>query len=126
MECPKCINVMAPAAFGTDIKIMRCPGCGGLYCERETRQRMRDEWLVDTVLDTGSAVVGGKHNHIKDIACPGCGATMGRSRDREQAHIRLDICTACDGVFLDAGELTDMKTVTLMDQARRVLAIFDK
>ena len=124
MECPKCKSAMLPLEYGTDINVMRCTGCSGLYCERQVLQLMRDEWLADTVLDTGSAALGNKYNDIRDIACPGCGAVMEHSRDTEQAHITLDICPACEGVFLDAGELTDLKNVTLMDHVRRLLIKF--
>ena len=126
MECPKCANAMLPVEFGTDINVMRCIGCRGLYCERDVLEQMRDEWLVDTVLDTGSAADGAKYNEIRDIPCPGCGATMDHVQDREQSHITLDVCAACEGVFLDAGELTDMKNVTLMDHIRRMLTMLGK
>jgi Zn-finger nucleic acid-binding protein len=44
----------------------------------------------------------------------------------DQTHIILDICPACDGVFLDAGELTDIKNVTLMDHVRRLLTMLGR
>ena len=126
MECPKCHGAMESVEFGTDVEIKRCSGCAGLYCERQTLQRMPDEWLADTVLDNGSAAEGARHNEIRDIPCPGCGTTMDRVQDQEQSHIILDVCSACEGVFLDAGELTDMKTVTLMDQVLGLLGRFSK
>ena len=126
MECPKCMNTMVPIEYGTEIKVLRCTGCRGLFCKRQALEQMRDEWLIDTVLDTGSATDGAKYNEIKDIPCPGCNSTMDHVQDNEQAHITLDICPDCDGVFLDAGELTDMKTVTLMDHVRRLLTMLGK
>ena len=122
MECPKCARTMLPVEFGTDIEVRRCIGCRGLYCERGVLEQMRDEWLVDTVLDTGSAVDGAKYNETRDIPCPGCGTTMDHAKDKEQGHITLDVCANCEGIFLDAGELTDMKNVTLMDHVRQLLA----
>ena len=73
MDCPKCTHSMLPVEYGTEIKISRCNGCGGIFCNRQTLERMRAEWLVDTVLDTGSATEGAKNNQIQDIPCPGCG-----------------------------------------------------
>lgn len=124
MKCPKCASAMAEIEFGTDIKVMRCAGCMGLYCKRSMLQQMRDEWLVETVLDTGSVAVGSRNNSIKDIQCPDCCTIMEHVEDTEQAHILLDACPSCEGVFLDAGELTDMKNVTLMDKIRKLLARF--
>ena len=122
MECPKCRASMETVEFGTDITIRRCTGCSGLFCNWRTLRQLRDEWLSDAALDRGNASLGAKHNEMVDISCPGCGATMSRVQDREQVHITLDSCPDCDGVFLDAGELTDMKSVTLMDHVRRLLA----
>jgi Zn-finger nucleic acid-binding protein len=126
MDCPKCHSDMETVEFGTDISVKRCTGCGGLYCKGETLHQIRDEWLADTVLDTGSAAVGAKHNEMRDIPCPGCATTMDTVEDEDQTHIILDICPACDGVFLDAGELTDIKNVTLMDHVRRLLTMLGR
>jgi uncharacterized protein len=126
MDCPKCRAAMEIVEFGTDIKVRRCTGCSGLFCKALTLQQLRDEWLSDAVLDRGSATEGARRNDMRDIACPDCGATMARINDREQAHITLDSCPECDGVFLDAGELTDMKSVTLMDHVRRLLTKLGK
>ena len=126
MKCPKCHEQMETIEFGTNISIVRCTGCYGLFCKLNTLRQLRDEWLADTVLDKGSAAVGAKHNEMTDIRCPECGTTMDRVRDEEQSHITLDECPGCDGVFLDAGELTDMKSVTLMDHIRRLLTMLGK
>jgi Zn-finger nucleic acid-binding protein len=61
-----------------------------------------------------------------DIDCPECGTRMRRIKDHEQTHITLDSCSNCSSVFLDAGELTDMKSLTLMDHVRRLLARLGK
>jgi len=126
MNCPKCSQPMEMVEFGTDISVMRCTGCYGLYCKWQTLHQLRDEWLSDTVLDKGSAAIGAQHNDMRDITCPGCGATMDHVQDQEQTHITLDSCPDCDGVFLDAGELTDMKSITLMDHVRRLLTMLGK
>jgi Zn-finger nucleic acid-binding protein len=126
MICPKCNQGMEEVEFGADITVMRCSGCYGLYCKWQTLEQLRDEWLSDTVLDKGSAAIGAKHNEMEDITCPDCGATMDRVQEQEQTHIFLDSCPDCDGVFLDAGELTDMKSVTLMDHVRRLLTMLGK
>jgi Zn-finger nucleic acid-binding protein len=121
MDCPKCRAAMQQQVFGTDIEIQRCSGCGGLFCQWQTLRRLRDEWLADTVLDSGNPALGAKHNQMRNIACPACGQTMDHVQDHAQSHITLDSCPGCDGVFLDAGELTDIKSVTLMDHVRKLL-----
>jgi uncharacterized protein len=126
MDCPKCCKLMETVEFGTDIRVERCTGCYGLFCKWQTLQQLRDEWLADTVLDKGSAALGARHNAMLDISCPDCGATMSRVKDHKQVHITLDSCPDCDGVFLDAGELTDMKSLTLMDHVRRLITMLGK
>lgn len=126
MECPKCRAPMEIVEFGTDLMVRRCSGCSGLFCNWQTLHLLREEWLSDAVLDKGSAALGAKHNQMLDISCPACGTRMSRVQDHEQEHITLDSCPACDGVFLDAGELTDMKSVTLMDHVRRLLTKLGK
>lgn len=126
MDCPKCRANMEAIEFGTDIEVRRCTGCSGLFCKWQTLQQLRDEWLSDVVLDKGSAAQGSKHNGMLDISCPDCNTTMARIKDHEQGHITLDSCSHCDGVFLDAGELTDMKSVTLMDHVRQLLSKLGK
>lgn len=126
MNCPKCCKLMETVEFGTDIKVSRCTGCGGLFCKSRTLQQLRDEWISDSVLDRGNPVEGARHNAMLDIDCPDCGARMARVKDHEQSHITLDRCANCDGIFLDAGELTDMKSLTLMDHVRRLLARLGK
>lgn len=126
MDCPKCRAEMETVEFGIDIVIQRCTGCHGLFCNWRTLQRLREEWLSEAVLDQGSAALGAKQNSMLDINCPACGTTMVRVKDPEQSLITLDSCPACDGVFLDAGELTNMKSVTLMDHVRHLLAKLGK
>ncbi len=126
MDCPKCGTRMEAVEFGTNIKVIRCTGCYGLFCKWQTLRQLREEWLSDSVLDKGSPALGAKHNAMRNIDCPECGAAMARVRDDEQAHITLDNCPQCESVFLDAGELTDMKSLTLMDQVRRLLSKLGK
>jgi Zn-finger nucleic acid-binding protein len=126
MDCPKCCARMESLDYGTDIKVMRCTGCYGIFCKSQTLQQLRGEWLADSVLDKGSPALGAKLNIKQDILCPECGNAMARIRDSEQAHITLDGCSHCASVFLDAGELTDMKSLTLMDHVRRLLSKLGK
>ena len=112
--------------FGVDIRICRCTSCHGLFCNMNTLAKMRDEWLTDTVLDIGDAKRGAVHNEMTDVPCPECGTIMEHHADDEQSHITLDICPACTGVILDAGELTDLKSVTLMDHVRRLLTMLGR
>lgn len=113
---------MSPVEFGTEIEVMRCECCAGIFARRGTLDLLRDEWLADTVLDVGTnSTVPATQGLPAEVSCPSCNAPMEMVHDEEQKHIVLDVCPACDGVFLDSGELTDIKTVTLMDHIRQLI-----
>ncbi|MEH6587356.1 MAG: zf-TFIIB domain-containing protein [Halioglobus sp.] len=123
MKCPKCGCAMEAIKYNADIEVQRCIGCVGLYSDLASLGLMRDDTLVDKILDTGSKSVGARHNDMQDTQCPRCCTIMERLEDSEKARVILDVCHSCDGVFLDAGELTDLKHISLMDRVRKLLAI---
>ena len=47
---------------------------------------------------------------------------MQRRSDDEQRHVWYEECETCHGIFLDAGEFTDLKFKTLMDWVRGLFA----
>jgi Zn-finger nucleic acid-binding protein len=121
MECPKCCSEMAAVEFGTELTVQRCHACGGLFCARGVLPRLRREWLAETVLDTGDPRAGAGYDSAPEVVCPACGTRMCSHCDDQQPHIRLEHCPGCEGVFLDAGELTDLKSVTLMDSLMKLI-----
>jgi uncharacterized protein len=124
MQCPKCHHPMRAKEFGTDLTVQRCEHCGGLFCARGVLPRLRREWLAETVLDTGDPRSGRQRDAQREVDCPACGQRMRSESDPGQPHIHLEHCPDCQGVFLDAGELTDLKSVTLMDSLLKLLRRF--
>ena len=49
-------------------------------------------------------------------ACPQCGVEMDQQRDPKQKHILYEACPEGHGIFLDAGEFTDLARKTLWDK----------
>ena len=47
---------------------------------------------------------------------------MIKRQDEEQRHVWYEECQTCGGVFLDAGEFTDLKFKTLLDWVRGLFA----
>lgn len=121
MQCPKCQSAMEDKTYGAKITIQRCTHCQGLFCKPSVLAEMRDEWMADAVLDVGDPSVGKKYDEIGDIDCPECGSKMTMISDQEQPHIWLESCPNCEGIFLDAGEFTDLKHLTLADKVRYLL-----
>jgi uncharacterized protein len=121
MQCPKCPGTLEPKTYGRKITVRRCNDCGGLWCKPEVLVEMRREWMADAVLDAGDPRRGREQNKIENIDCPECGIAMDRTSDPRQIHIWYETCGQCGGMYLDAGEFTDLKYDTLMDRLRGLL-----
>ena len=121
MQCPKCPGKMEIKTYGRKITVHRCDQCAGLFCDPEVLREMKREWMSEVVLDTGDSDVGRQFNKVEDINCPSCGIPMLKSTDNKQTHIWFERCEQCEGIYLDAGEFTDLKFDTLMDRVRDLL-----
>ncbi len=116
MNCPKCFGTMEIASYD-GIKVERCTGCKGLWFQPDELATLRqDTWMADYILDEGSAKVGKQYNQVRAIQCPQCGADMNQESDEDQPHIVYESCPAGHGVFLDAGEFTDLVHKTFWDR----------
>ena len=114
MDCPKCEGTLEPKTHG-NISIHQCSLCSGLWCKPEELEKMKNEYLTEIELDTGDPGKGAAFDNVVDIHCPICGARMDRVTDDRQKHIHYESCPDGHGVFLDAGEFTDLKHETFLD-----------
>ncbi|HEX7038240.1 MAG TPA: zf-TFIIB domain-containing protein [Pseudomonadales bacterium] len=118
MNCPKCPGTLEPKTYGRKITVHRCSDCGGLFCKPDVLLEMKKEWMADAVLDSGDPRMGKALDKVGDINCPNCNVPMEKTADERQTHIWFETCPQCKGVFLDAGEFTDLKYDTFMDRIR--------
>jgi len=118
MRCPKCPGSLEQKTYGRKITVHRCSDCGGLWCKPEVLLEMKREWMSEAVLDSGDPKLGQALNKLDDIKCPECAAPMDKRSDERQTHIWYESCGSCGGIFLDAGEFTDLKYDTFMDRLR--------
>jgi Zn-finger nucleic acid-binding protein len=94
-----------------NITVDRCTGCGGMWFDLfEAEDLIETETGVE--VDTGKKIKGMMMDRIHDINCPKCGKQMATVPDREDPNLKFEVCDACHGYFLDAGELRDMAHVT--------------
>ena len=105
IECPRC-NVTAVRReveiFGPNIFIDLCPKCEGLWLDKgELGKLLKDKKLTDYLTkDIGT-------QSKSKLVCPRCGGLM----DLESAEdVEVDVCLTCNGVWLDKGELEELKT----------------
>ena len=120
MRCPKCRSDMEQLEIdGTEID--RCSSCHGLWFDAGELTKIRSKEAA-AVLDIGDVSTGKKQNEIEHYRCPRCAGPMNRLVDPDQPHIWFERCGSCRGSFFDAGELTDLVTVSVSDFFKRFLA----
>ena len=102
MHCPKCDTELAATTI-QGIELDRCTGCDGVWF---------DEKELDNVLQLKSSDIrplrGGRLRedaNRKPGKCPRDGNTLARIRSPRNTDIVVDACPACNGIWLDGGEL---------------------
>lgn len=121
MQCPKCSGAMSNHTYGRKITVARCADCAGLFCKPDVLVEMKREWMSEAVLDVGDPKVGSQLDKVDEVHCPECNTLMDKTADEKQTHIWYESCPNCDGLWLDAGEFTDLKFDTLMDRLRSLV-----
>lgn len=119
MKCPKCTGQLEAVEYA-DIHVHRCDTCAGLWCPPDELLKMKSEWMSEVAIDSGDPQA--RYNKIEDIECPNCGVALDKTTDKNQPHIWIETCPNGHGVFLDAGEFTDLKFKTFVDLIRDMLA----
>jgi Zn-finger nucleic acid-binding protein len=104
LDCPRCFVKMYRVEvkkIGVNFEIDICPKCKGMYLDSgELHKLVKDKKLSDYLTrDIGT-------QSKSKLVCPRCGGLM----DLEWADdIEVDVCLSCSGVWLDEGELDDLK-----------------
>lgn len=106
VQCPKCFVKMDKRkveVFGPDITVDTCPECKGTWLDPgELKRVLKNNSLADYL----SRDIGTRSE--SKLICPGCGGLMDLERYDD---IEVDVCLDCNGVWLDEGELNDLRSV---------------
>ena len=119
MNCPKCRGNMEQVTVETT-QVDRCQSCEGLWFdlrEHEHLQAIRGSEKIDS----GDPARGREHDSQRDIECPHCHVKMIKMSFAKQPHIHYEMCSVCSGIYLDAGEFTDFKKMSLTERIRYML-----
>jgi Zn-finger nucleic acid-binding protein len=119
IDCPKCREPMRSERVGC-VTVDRCVGCGGLWLDALEKERLLEHKGAARHADAGSRAQAGRMDRKVKILCPRDHSTMIHMVDASQPHVGFESCTVCGGVFLDAGELTDLSEVSLRERVRMV------
>ena len=110
MICPACGGQLtALGVEGLIIDVCR-GGCGGLWFDNFELEKM-DDWheragvsLLDVEVNPEAAIVTTRR------ACPRClGVVMMQHKFRPDKPVMVDECPSCGGVWLDGGELAEIR-----------------
>jgi Zn-finger nucleic acid-binding protein len=118
LECPKCHHGMEESTY-EGVTIDRCTNCQGLWFDGDEAWQLKEK-AGSEALDSGDPKEGWKYDSRADIGCPRCGKMMEKTADPKQKHIWYEACPE-HGMFLDAGEFSDLKFETLLDYFRGLI-----
>jgi len=112
MNCPRCSRELQSVSVG-GVTVDACQdGCGGIWFDLFELEKMDqpDEsagWLLDNMrieLETSIDV-------DQPVSCPRCeGVTLMRQKYPRDPNIMIDKCQACGGIWLDFGELFEIRS----------------
>lgn len=101
MKCPKCDDSLALIEVrGT--KVDKCPACRGIWF---------DEKELEAILEVRPSELrplGGQENEAFNRVrgnCPRDGSELMRVSSARESDVVVDVCPACQGIWLDGGEL---------------------
>ena len=111
MDCPIDGTEMKPQQ-GDGIAYNECPQCHGMFLRHRALRTLAEADSTTSLMalprpfETGNifARLNGDTNEI--ATCPKCG---GNFTEFTYGTVRIDMCQQCDGIWLDAGELENIK-----------------
>jgi Zn-finger nucleic acid-binding protein len=111
LGCPRCSAQLSSLRIGgisTDI----CETCGGLWLDRLELSRFEDpdSVLGDALVAHLSQIPTALIDHAARLHCPRHpGVVMLRRAFSRTIPIQIDECPECGGLWLDAGELAQIR-----------------
>jgi Zn-finger nucleic acid-binding protein len=104
MKCPRCDKQeLAPRKVkGKDIALDICPKCKGVWFDRGELERAIPEAVNGLALPEDAERGSGE--------CPRCWGTM-YSFIYPGTFVQVDMCGRCNGLWLDAGEINEIRVV---------------
>ena len=103
--CPRCGIALAAARYGgVDVEV--CARCGGRWLDPEHLKTILDE--VEPP-EAASAVQAVPRRAKEGLPCPSCGGGLEPFNYAGDSGIVLDRCPACGRIWMDAGELEQVR-----------------
>ena len=125
MLCPACGHALATRSVGALTVDVCDGGCGGIWFDHFELRKVDEnaestgEALLDARRDPGVLVDPAERYH-----CPKCtdDVVLMRHFWSVKRAVTIDECPECGGVFLDAGELSSIRSEFVTEAARHAAA----
>lgn len=105
MRCPKCggTYLKEVKVKSTGMKVDHCPKCKGIWFDAQE---------LEAVLKVASKelAVPSDARESAALSCPRCNVLLYQFQ-YPQTLVQVEMCKQCGGLWLDAGEFTEIKTI---------------
>jgi len=126
LTCPACGHLLTEMTAG-DIVVDVCKGgCGGIWFDNFELRKVdeKHEHQGEILLDI-ERIPEARVDREAKRPCPRCGGVvMMRRYFSVKRKVEIDECPSCGGIWLDAGELRDIRSEFENEKERR--AAFDR
>jgi membrane associated rhomboid family serine protease len=110
--CPKCYTDLNQVTH-RDVTVDLCPGCMGLWLDPGELAQIRG--AREDIPSASNAVASAIHQEeISTYICPRCEGAFETFEYTPGSGLYIDRCQDCQGIWLDAGELKKIKSLTSM------------
>lgn len=110
LACPACRAPMTEENFAS-ARVDVCGACAGIWFDRGALARVDHKKKgAGPALKRALAVPPAAPRAPGVRTCPGCAVTLVGEIQGAYPAVHLDRCPACDGIFLDGGELAVLRT----------------
>jgi len=125
MQCPACENTLTPMeAGGITVDLCR-GGCGGIWFDNYEFEKFDEphEAAGEALLNIEKGPAR-KNDPGSRRPCPKCsGIIMQRHFVSVKHKVEIDECPGCGGIWLDAGELADTRSLYNTEEERKQAAV---
>jgi Zn-finger nucleic acid-binding protein len=108
LTCPKCL-AKTLHTFNTSegVTVDLCDKCRGMWMDKGETARAAEleNDFPDYRAVAGSAV-------LTNFICPCCGSKLHNMKYATQSDLMIEYCRKCGGMFLDAGEMSKIETIS--------------
>jgi Zn-finger nucleic acid-binding protein len=106
MQCPRCV-IYLNEDWHKDVRFYSCPECCGTwFLKKDLKKAGQPEFVPKVMFDAEATKV--VHKDVgQTIRCPVGGHAPMKRVFRDYVHV--DVCKEHEGVWLDGGELKDMR-----------------